>query len=44
VLLAMGLPEAEARRVVRLSLGRGTQPEDLAAVADVLEGVFRRGQ
>lgn len=36
VLLAMGVPEAEARAAVRFSLGRDTTPRDIATVIDTL--------
>ena len=39
VLIAMGLSESEARRVVRLSLGRGTRQEDIERVAKVMESL-----
>lgn len=40
-LAAMGLRAAEARGAVRLSLGRGTTAEDVAAAADALAQAWR---
>ncbi len=41
VLLAMGFSEEEARRVVRLSLGRGTTREELERLVELLASLAR---
>lgn len=41
VILAMGRSEEEAREVFRVSIGRGTTRDDLAALLKVLRGVRR---
>jgi cysteine desulfurase len=43
VLLAMGLDEEEARRVVRLSLGRGTRPEHVERLVSVIRSFVGSG-
>lgn len=42
VILAMGVPEAEALGTVRLTLGRDTTEEDIARATDALIGSWRR--
>lgn len=41
VILAMGVPEAEALGTVRLTLGRATTAEDVSRAADALVGAWR---
>ena len=41
VILAMGIPAAEAVGSVRLTLGRGTTDDDIVQAADVLAGAWR---
>jgi len=44
VILAMGIQEAEALGTIRLTLGRGTTPNDVSRAADALIGSWRRIQ
>ncbi|WP_210506216.1 cysteine desulfurase family protein [Naasia sp. SYSU D00057] len=44
VLLAMGVPEVEARGALRFSLGAGTTADDVDALLRVLPGVVERAQ
>lgn len=44
VILALGVPQAEANALVRFSLGRGTTEEDVKSVEQALPEVIRRAQ
>jgi cysteine desulfurase len=44
VLLAMGVPEEEARGALRFSLGRTSTPADIAVVADAIGPVVERAR
>ena len=42
VLTAMGLPDDRVRSAVRLTLGRGTTPEEVDRTVDILAGIVER--
>ena len=42
VLSAMGLPEARLKSALRLTLGRGTTPEEVDRVVEILAGIAER--
>ena len=42
VLLAMGLPMERARSAIRLSLGKWTTAEEIAATGDALDRIAKR--
>ncbi len=42
VLTAMGLPDARVKSAVRLTLGRGTTPEEIHRAVDILAGIAAR--
>lgn len=44
VMLAMGMTEAQAREVFRVSIGRETTPADLAALTTVVRAIAQRGR